>query len=627
MKRGSLRKWIFSLLAVCVGVPLLLLVVGLIILAHGLPGPWVMSLAQRYISADLDTLTCDTVSYSLLRGITVQNVVFADEDGECLASAERVTLDFRIFSCASLTERLLRLDVAKLYVAQIQYPLSPRTEPFPDPSQVQIPKFRHLRILLTDPDILEIRAERIAGFLTTTEDNKLHFRDLKGRISGREEWAEGDVLIDLHGGTVSSHLRGFANHLRLDGIWHALDFPLLEEYSHNFALEKPTWADASFTVGLDKYRDIFTLHLTLRAPEGTYCGVPFEEGSATIDCKGIWAAHTEISDLRVRRNGSEIATGKLVFDCGEDRFSFEAKSHGFTFDECFRLIDMPFTEAIPKMTSERPPLLRISGSIPLFAEQTPERVVLDGAVRVGSNWNFMGWSVGPSSTTLTMKEGRLSLKDLNLTAPQGGTAKGRVEITIPNSADYTDIVAEMTVKGVPVVDCLDPMNVKVLENCVADGDLYLSCRTDETFKSSVNAVFDLVFSGGLISRIRLFSGLTDLLADVVPGISSLTDSSHLELKGTAQNGEFEIPDFNLTGSLFAIEGPVKYSLVKDHLLADLTVGNFKRDSILGTTTRLLQLPTLGRLLWNVRVSGPISEPKWTIRTFAHRLFGDDSDEE
>jgi hypothetical protein len=158
-----------------------------------------------------------------------------------------------------------------------------------------------------------------------------------------------------------------------------------------------------------------------------------------------------------------------------------------------------------------------------------------------------------------------------------------------------------------------------LTNCVATGEVDLSVRTDKTFKESLQANFDLVVDGGLIGRIPLFAGFTDIMAENIPGISTLTDTSVVKLQGSATNGHFAIPHFSLSGGLFMIEGPVTYDLPKDYLEAMVIAGVFKKDTLIGSLTRWATVPVT-KLLWQLHVTGPINNPKWQNRTIVDKIW-------
>lgn len=602
--------------------------VALCALAYGVPGAWLQPRLDALVPAKVGRLTLRHAAFRPGAGLVLEGVALRDaEKGRVLASLGRGAFAFRLWGGGGMAERLRAVTLERLFVAQIDRSPAPPTgeeeprHPFPDLSDVPLPRLRDVRLRLTEPDVLEVRVREATATLETTPDGGgLRFRDIRGTIAGEDEHAEADVTLDVHGGTVTAAIRGFIIQTRLNGIYRALDFPIIERYSDKFTLRAPAWADCAFTVGLDKYRNIFDLRVDIVSRDGgAYCGVPFDEAQGTIRCRGVWDAVTEIGPIVVRRGGKVAATGSLRFDCPNDRFAFAAEGNGLQPAEALRLIDMPFTEAIPPMRCVAPPFLSIRGDIPLMSEQTPASVVLQGRFSAPEGGRFERVPLASAEANFAMTNGVFALRGLRLGLPHGGTLKGTADIAVPPSAEYTDVTTEFRADDASLADLLTPFGLNTLTNCVANGSVSLRCRTDATFATSLQSTFDLTVNGGLIGRLPLFAGLTDLVADAVPGVSSVTDASTVRLKGIAQDGVFSVPDLSLTGDLFSVEGPVSYDLPKDKVEALVIAGVFKRDSLMGTLTRWAAVP-FTRLVWQIHVSGPLAEPKWHVLTFVEKLW-------
>lgn len=609
----------------CVMVVLLLAGVIVCLLAYGVKGERLQPWIDRVIARDIGKLTVQHVAFWPGRGLVVKGMIFRNSEGKHLISCERAVVGLRLLSREPWQDRVTALQLDDLFVAQIEHDpnASPSEfddphEPFPDLSGITLPKFDQIPLRLTNPDVLEVRLKEITGTLQT-KDGVLYFRDLKGNVDGGKQQVDATLDVDVHGGVVAARIRGFIIQTRLNGIYRALDFPIIERYSDKFTLAEPAWADCSFTVGFDKYRNIFDLKVDISAKKGSYCNVPFDEARGTIHCHGIWDAVTTVDPIIARRNGKIVAEGKLRFDCPKDRFEFEAIGTGISPKEALALIDMSFTEVIPPMSSEASPTISIKGNIPLLSEQTPSRVILDGRVASEHPYTFDKLTMASVETQMEMRDGVFKLKDLTATLPLGGSVKGDVDIAIPDEAVYTDVDAKVALDTVSLADLFQPFGMNTLTNCFATGEVEIKGRTDATFKESLNANFDLTIDGGLIGRVPLFAGLTDILADNIPGVSLLTDTSIAKINGTAEKGIFKLPHFTLSGNLFMIEGPVTYDLPKDYLSAVIIAGVFKKDTLIGNLTRWATVPVT-KLLWEIHVTGPIGKPDWHSRTIMGKLW-------
>lgn len=626
-----LARLIHGLLWVVIGLAAVLFL-GLCAAAYGLRGSWVQGWLDERVPAEVGRLAFERLSYLPGRGLTVEALALRDRAGKVLVSCSRAEVGLRIFSWGPWTERLEEVTVWDLFVAQLEHdperqpehtPLPPELRrPLPDFAALPIPDLPELPLHLIRPDVLEIRLDDVTGALVMdAATHRVTFRNLHGRIDQDGQWAEAEVLLDFLDASAKATIRGFIYQQRLNGIYRALDFPIIQAYSDLFTLRQPAWGDCSFTVGFDKYRNLFNLRVDIAARAGDYCGVPFDEAEATIRCRGIWDAVTTIEPIIARRAGKIVAQGSLRFDCPADTFTFTAHGLGLQPRECFDLVHEPFTELIPEVTGTQPPEVVVTGSLPLLTEQTPGKIRLDGRFRFDHGGEAFGLAFKRLESEVTMANGRLTFQNLSAELGEAGTVTGRAAIDIPESAEYADLDLALLLGKVPLNDILlaagRPPEKPVYSQ--VDGALTLGCRLDETLRESLSARFNLALEGGLVTRLPLFAGLTNLLAEYIPGISSLTDTSHVKLSGTADAGIFTIPDFSLTGDLLAIEGDVLYNLPQDQLFAEVMAGNFKRGSVMGTLTRWVTLP-INRFLWKIRVTGPLSDPQWRIVTFVGNLW-------
>lgn len=598
------------------------------IAAYGIPGRWLTPRANSLLAPHGLTLSVDRVAYLPLHGLQLKGVVLRNGKKERLLSFSSGTFDLILFKILPWEKRLTAVTIEDLFVAQIEHdPNKPVIRKLPPPelrrppldfTHILLPELQEVSLRLYRANVLEIRADTFSAQLSTTPST-LTLSDLHLSFDSREQHCEGNATLDLHRGFIDAHLRGFLFQKQLYGLWNALDFPILRQYSDNFTLNSPAWGDCTFVVGLDKYRNIFNLSLDVVLKNGSYCNVPFDEATATITCRGIWDAVTTITPIVVRRKGVIAAQGSLIFDTDNDQFHFQAETTGFQPDDCLRLIDMPFTETLPVLVGTTPPNLTIRGRIPLYAEQTPDSVFLNGNLSFPDGGTLHAVPVKSASATLSMEDGTFTVSNFSADFADSGTLHGNATLKLPQDASYTDLSTQLYLEKTPLASLLSPLDITAPENAALTGFLNLQCRTDDTFADSLQAAYSLTVDGGLITRLPLFAGLTDLLADNIPGISSLTDSSTAKLVGTADAGLFTLPEFSLTGDILSIEGPVSYDLKNDLLLAQITAGNFKRGTLLGTLTRWVTIP-LNKLIWQVKVTGPLAEPDWEIVTIVEGLW-------
>lgn len=595
-----------------------------------------LSLDTLYLDPEFGTVTLEHLSADSGDGLTAKALTVCAEDGYVLARFDQAFAKLRDGSLVNLPSLLESLSVDALYVAQIRYdpnrvierelPPPELRPPFPDLSQIPLPDLKNLPIRLVDPDILEMRARVIEGLLTSGE-GVVRLNGIRADVDGSgRQLAEADVLLDLPNALAKASIRGFIYHDNLNGLWRAIDLPIIEDYTSNATLNGPAWGDCAFTIGFNVYDDIFDLRANLIAPQGgTYLGVPFDEASGAISCHSIWYTKAEISPLILRRDGRAVATCDFRIDAPANKLSFSVQSNGLSPEEFITFLELPESATIPSLEAEVPPSVDLSGHFPYYDETTPGAIFLQGHIAAPQGVRIDKLNVASASTNLSMRNGVLSFNELDVTLPRGGTANGALSFTIPDDDTPSTLSAAIHLEDASLADLLGPYGQDALSKCVVTGFVDLRGRLDDTFPKSLQAEYNLTVDGGLIQRLPLFAGLTDLLADHVPGIASVTDSSSARLVGTTDGGIFNIPDFSLDGDLLSIEGPATYDLPNDNLDAEVTAGNFKEDSFMGRLTRWATVP-VNRFLWRVHVSGPIAAPEWVIVTFIGRFFDRAPDE-
>lgn len=600
----------------------LLLLLMLLIAAYGIPGHWVAARLGAALPDDI-AVFCDRIAFRLTSGFVLTGLRLTAGDGSVRAAAEKVAVGLRLRSSGTgWAGHIASLYVKGLVIPVFDWQAPQEKTPFPALSKTVIPDFRGVSITADGISVFDVRAQRMTGRLRSdVEKGRLDFFDLCAVVDGQSEQIEGAVTLDIHDAKAVIRLSGTIYPHRLLGIYRFLDFPVIEAYSNCFALNAPAWANCAITVGFDKWRDLFELDVDLVSRHGgTYCGVPFDSAEGHIACRGIETAVTEIAPLTVRRNDRVAAAGRLRFDCPEDRFTFAVEADGLLPKEAFQIIDMPFTQAIPEILALQPPVLRLNGSMPFMTAPTPATLCLDGSIRADVPVSVAGVSFAAFSSKLSMRNGALTFRNIKAEFTGGGKAEGFVTLEIPPHAEYTDLHAALTLDGIRLRDVLPgTIDSSDLPTLTLFGPVDLRLRTDGTLPRSLNGTFALRADGERILRLPLFAGLTDLLADYLPGVSALTDTTAITAKGTVRDGVLEVPDFRLVGSLLAVEGTVAYAIPDDSLQAALLVGVFREGTIFGDLTRWALLP-LARLVTEIEVTGPIASPQWARSSTLQKIL-------
>ncbi len=124
---------------------------------------------------------------------------------------------------------------------------------------------------------------------------------------------------------------------------------------------------------------------------------------------------------------------------------------------------------------------------------------------------------------------------------------------------------------------------------------------------------------GQLMRLSGFKGLLDLLADKVPGVAWLTDSTQASCDYTIESGVVKSEDIYIEGTLFSLKMYGAYDAVKDALDYTVRVQFTKKDSIVGRILHPLTWP-FTKLLLEFRLTGTSEHPKWSYISVIDRVL-------
>jgi hypothetical protein len=601
-----------------------LVVMAFVWLSYGIPGEWVQGFLDDSVPMEAGRASIDWISYRPGKGLVVEGFCLHDADhGRVLAQFSKAKVKVSLLNFRPLSERIKSIEVDDLFIAQI-VPSEDLDDPRdcfqPRPPAIDFAAFAFelspISVEINRLEVLDIRAEHVTTTVKATEGH-IYINDISAEIDSISS-VKGSTVVDFNQRVVDISLVGSLQHQQLNGIYRVIDFPLIETYSNQFHIPAPSYGDAKIRVGLDKYENIFDLDVQINvSTPSDYCGVAFDEASATIESNGVWDTITHIDDMVAHRNGDAVARGSLTFDCPGDRFMFSADSEGLTPAECYQLIDMPFTQYLPPIVCDVLPTLHLSGELPLLTRQTPDRVVLrDGYFRSnGPCTVYKDYHAEAVEMNFAMLRGTFLIPEISVDVGPNKEEHldGSVEVTLSERGDYVDIHAEVATDGLSL-KYVTPTLVEKLgddASCIGVAELY--CRTDETFAATLWANLDLKVTGEKLMRFNFFSVMTDFFANNIPGLSRLTDANEIYAKGTIRNGVLNLSRFRLEGSLLSIEGLGRYNLVTDVIKGTLIIGFINEDSYVGMATRTVFLP-IARAMWRVNLGGTLKEPTWDLES-------------
>ena len=123
---------------------------------------------------------------------------------------------------------------------------------------------------------------------------------------------------------------------------------------------------------------------------------------------------------------------------------------------------------------------------------------------------------------------------------------------------------------------------------------------------------------GQVMRMRGFRGLLALLAEKVPGVSLLTDSTQASCDYTIENGIVKSDNIYIEGSVFSVKMYGSFNAITDSLDFTVRVQFVRRDSMMGKILHPLTWP-FTKLLLEFKLTGSSGNPKWEYISVIDRV--------
>jgi hypothetical protein len=143
------------------------------------------------------------------------------------------------------------------------------------------------------------------------------------------------------------------------------------------------------------------------------------------------------------------------------------------------------------------------------------------------------------------------------------------------------------------------------------GNVHLELyEPDVSDMSRLNGHGHVEIKGGHLSQLMLFTGITEHLAEYVPGVSTFVNQSSCTADFTISNGVFRSDNITVGGSVFKLDMKGSYDINSDKLDFTGSVGVVDEGNLL---KKILLRPmswTVSNLLFTFRLKGSYKEPEW-----------------
>ena len=612
-------KWCF--------IVFLVYLVSLFFRRERIPGSMIESLCASSIPSNM-VFHCESASFGFRKGLDVNGIRLYDVERKNsllpVFAAESVSI--RIF------ERFIRIVGAKFPRLQDSYyeeggyaePLGYGDWGF------RFPKIRRLRLELIRPVILGASPERVVA----TVDSRptcLSFSDIHLSWGGQGAQAQldGVCTIDLDAKRVKGAVKGEAAQANIRPLIDVLDLPLVLEYMDSFtAVEKPVPAGCAWDVDLGSNE--FTLDLELHPLLGRYNNVPMMRADGSIGLHVSFPVRdgvrgmdyeTTVGPLYALDKKNRPLNGIVTVRGSDDvvHIHFDAES-SLPLLDILNVIDYLNDGELESLVCDTPPFVKVKGVLAADVAHQADND-LRGTVSFAKG-SLFGIPLFDAESEFAYIGDTVYLSGAKAKGKEGGLAIGSARLSFPElDPDRASFALDVTYSNGSVAELADFFQFDAGDkHGEAEGEMSIRGPIGTNVVDRLNGKGQLKVKNGHLAQMKLFMGLTELLAREVPGVDKIVNQSSASCTFTIENGVFKSDDILIEGGLFSIAAQGEYDIVNDNLDFTVKVLFLKNESMLG---RYLIRPIMWpftKLLMEFKATGSIDDPAWDYISVLDRVM-------
>ncbi len=606
-------------------VALCLYLASLFFRAERIPGAWMERLCASLTPTNL-VFHCDSAALGFRSGLVVEGVKVYDlgrkVNFEPMAAASQICVQPLARRVTVVGAKYARLPDS-YYGTGYSSPKGVR-ESLDDFAFPRLPTFT---LRLEKPAILSIEPESVETEVVC----------LPGRLECRKvrlEWPDrahrmaltGFCRVDMDTRRVQGEVRGLATQAQIRPLLVALDLPVSLPYMDAFTgVPNPVPASCEWDVNLNTLG--FSLNLDLHPELGMYNGVSMARADGKLGIRSQihegWLEYAvDVGPLTaVDRKGRRL-DGMVNVRCtnGVDVVvGFDARSE-LPFASALDIIDYLNGGELDCLVCETSPRITVRGTL-AADERHPESNDLHGTAAFEKG-TFFGMPVRHVELSYAYVGETVSFSNVTARGMHDGALVGAAEINVPGrDSERADFHVALDYANGSIAELEEWLHEDFGDrHGRVSGHLDISGPLATNFVSHLNGSGHVNVWDGKLAQMRLFAGLTDLLVDMVPGVSSIVEQSEGSADFTLTNGVLESKNVRIEGLLFSILAEGTYDIANDKLDFSVRVRFMKEDSLLG---KFLIRPitwTFSKLLLEFRVSGSLDDPKWEYISIIDRVL-------
>ncbi|MBR2982649.1 MAG: hypothetical protein IKC80_05415 [Kiritimatiellae bacterium] len=538
-------------------------------------GEFVDSIADGYLPSNI-VVHVDSVSVNFSSGIKIRGLKVYDRTKsnplESVVSADKIVVD--------PVRRKVRAEGLRFPRLHDGYYLPGNLERN-SRVEVELPEVPEFELLLERPRILGLEPQLVEATVSCRRDR---LDASRVRVvwpgGGNGSAVDGFCTVDIAGQRVYGEVSGFATQEHIRPLIVALDVPVALPYIDGFTgVVKPVPAFCSWDVNL--VNNDFNLKLDLHPELGKYNGVPMRNADGKIDLFVYTRGtnlnfNTQIGPISAHDRAGKQLSGKILIR-GTNNVN------RLYFDSVSEIGAGALLDIVGYLNK---------GELDWLECETPPKVTVKGM--------------------LAADYARQSENDLH----------GRVEFRSGSvlGVPMRDVKCDFAYVGDEVVFRDFSGSGKIGDR---DGDVSgifrMKVREGAEFPRDLNGSGSIRVENGCIVRMKLFMGLTDLMAEKVPGIGNVVNQTNASADFTITNGVLRSDNVRIEGKIFSIRMKGSYDAVRDDLDFKVQVQFFKQNSIVGKLLRPLTW-AFSELLLDFRLTGPLDDPKWSYENIVKKMM-------
>ena len=563
----------------------------------------------------------DRVSFGFRHGLRLQGLRIYDLDRQGSPEDPVARAQVATFNYWNRTVDVVGAEYRRLPDSYYHPVPKPERE---ESAEIELPELPELLVRLDHPNILGVSPNRVEARLEVGK-RRIRVSDLHVEMPDRDRnlFLDGGTELDFEAKRIVGRVTGQVGHAQIAPVVETLDIRVALPYIAAFTeVVDPipntiTW-NADFGTGR------LNLCFSLDIPRCRYQGVPMAgaKGDVRVSSRyeGGQLKYVVVIDLKesADREGRHLL-GRLQVDNedGPPRLRYDAKSE-LRFEDLLGVIDAFDRDTFAPLGFEAPPRLAVKGSSATGPGD------LDANDLSGSlflhHGSVIGLKVNDMKADFTFGRDVLETHS-EATGKTGGRFTWHDRIYLqgfdPEKAHFS---VEVGYRSGSLEELADLMKFDLGERRgTVDADLKLNGLVGTNLFATLNGSGTVRITDGKLAQMKLFAGLTEILAEAVPGVSYLVNQSQASADFEIDDGVVRSENVTIEGGLVSIAGRGSYDIVKDNLDFVVRVRLFKKDSLVGKVIHPLTSPIAWMLL-EFRLTGPLDNPTWRRISLTDRIF-------